>query len=115
MRPPRLMDWPGDAAARKRMIAYTPYGMAVFGLLAFLVYAWSRGTAGPVAYAVALGLALLLTWGEAIVQAWRLAHTCFGKQEAMEKFVELAVIGTGLTLAVWLPVILIVAVAVTVL
>jgi transposase-like protein len=111
----RLQDWPGDLAARRRMVAYTPYGMGVFALLAVLVYAWSRGTAGAPAYFAALGVAFALTLGEALVQAWRLAHGCFGRREALGKFAELAAIGAGLTMALWLPLALVMVAAAIVL
>lgn len=109
--PSRLEPWPGDRAARRRMIAYWPFGFACFVLLALLVWIATHGTARPGAYFVALALAFTLTLAEAIDQAWSISHRCFGRREALEKFTELALIGAGLTLAIWLPLALAVGLA----
>ncbi len=96
-----LETWPGDHEVIKRTLWFNPWGVACSASFIFIALALGRGSTSGTMVLLGVGIGAVLSVGEAVVQARKAAWACWSRRERKEVFHRMAMIGGGISLAIW--------------
>ena len=96
-----LEPWPGDHEVIKQTLWFNPWGVVCSASFIFIALTFGGGRTSDTMVLLGVGIGAVLSVGEAVVQARKIAWACCPRQERGEVFRRMAMIGGGISLAIW--------------